>query len=964
MPVYETNFNAFLAEELETRMPGWNVRAQQDASASGGTRKHPDAVAAAPSGTLITIEAKFAAPVSNLSTLEEQTGAHLGRKIRGRTPVASVSVVYPAKFKKTRSPLRKVLAAEKELRFAVWTEGAEEGGVFRFPTSGYLTGGLNRLADILEISAESDRRTAELTEEFSAAVSSAAQILDGKHPAMAEVVMQEPGEQTDQMTSSLILNALIFHHQVSGHHPGIPRPSSERGGIRQRLLKEWKMILEINYWPIFKIASDLLTAIGDGKTAEVFLEGLQDTAVRMASEDAHVTQNLAGHVFGTLLADRKFLASFYTLPPAAALLAELAVGRLNVDWGNTEAVGNLRVADFACGSGALLSAAYRSIRQRVRRQGINDETIHRRMLEEVFIGCDIMPAGVHITAATLSSVHPRIDYTKTETHVMPIGPYKGDVDGVRTGSLELLAAEDTGTLFGDGSEMVAAKEKPGGELKVKHNSCDLIIMNPPYTAPTNHAKEERKTAALPQFAAFGMDKTMQKKIGKKVKGMIRKLGVYASDGKAGLATDFFDLAHRKLKPGGVLAFVIPATVTVGASYQKLRDILASEYENITIITCSSGKDEHRRFSSDTDKGECLIVATRRLEGAVKKENELWRWVSLDRNPKTVAEAAAIAEEVSYSSDVEGEATEGKAGDSRWGFSFVGDRNAPPTAVRSTETLGAMLALTDPSQPRLVLPRSNQVTELPLAPLDEMGTRGPLHRYLMRNAVTGKDGPFDFHPHTGGKTDFPGLWNHHAGNSADSRETRLVVEPDVYGKAVKGREQVAADRWKTATRLHFTLDFRLTSQPLAACLTPEKALGGRAWPSFTLHTEGGEAVERMDWVYPVLLWANTTLGLMSFYTLGNRIDPGRSSVSVSRLPDLLVLDPRALTPAQIKEAKTIFGEFEERQFLPASKAAEDETRCDLDEAVLTRLLGLGDEVLERVEVIRDQWCREPHLTGGG
>ena len=123
------------------------------------------------------------------------------------------------------------------------------------------------------------------------------------------------------------------------------------------------------------------------------------------------------------------------------------------------------------------------------------------------------------------------------------------------------------------------------------------------------------------------------------------------------------------------------------------------------------------------------------------------------------------------------------------------------------------------------------------------------------------------------------------------------------------------------------------------------------------------MKRVNWVYPALLWANTTLGLMSFYALGSRTQLKRSCLTLSRLPNLPVLDPRALNPAQIKEAKTIFGEFEERQFLPASKAAEDETRCDLDEAVLTRLLGLGDEVLERVGIIRDQWCREPHLTGG-
>ena len=140
------------------------------------------------------------------------------------------------------------------------------------------------------------------------------------------------------------------------------------------------------------------------------------------------------------------------------------------------------------------------------------------------------------------------------------------------------------------------------------------------------------------------------------------------------------------------------------------------------------------------------------------------------------------------------------------------------------------------------------------------------------------------------------------------------------------------------------------------------LGGVAWPSFTLHTAGDPAVERMDWVYPVLLWANTTLGLMSFYALGSRTQTGRSLLTVTRLPDLPVLDPRQLTAGQIEQAENIFHQFTDREFLPARKASVDETRIALDRAMLSDLLGLGEEVVDRVDVIRDQWCREPHLTG--
>ena len=69
-------------------------------------------------------------------------------------------------------------------------------------------------------------------------------------------------------------------------------------------------------------------------------------------------------MFGRLISDRKFLATFYTLPASAALLAELAAARLDVNWSDPEAFTDLRIADLACGTGALLASAYRAVAAR------------------------------------------------------------------------------------------------------------------------------------------------------------------------------------------------------------------------------------------------------------------------------------------------------------------------------------------------------------------------------------------------------------------------------------------------------------------------------------------------------------------------------------------------------------------------------------------------------------------------
>ena len=98
----------------------------------------------------------------------------------------------------------------------------------------------------------------------------------------------------------------------------------------------WDYILsEINYWPIFKIASDILLPIRD-RIAIKILKSLFKSAYGLISLGVASQHDLCGRMFQRLITDRKFLATFYTLPSSAALLAELAVSRLSIDWSNRE----------------------------------------------------------------------------------------------------------------------------------------------------------------------------------------------------------------------------------------------------------------------------------------------------------------------------------------------------------------------------------------------------------------------------------------------------------------------------------------------------------------------------------------------------------------------------------------------------------------------------------------------------
>ena len=160
---------------------------------------------------------------------------------------------------------------------------------------------------------------------------------------------------------------------------------------------------------------------------------------------------------------------------------------------------------------------------------------------------------------------------------------------------------------------------------------------------------------------------------------------------------------------------------------------------------------------------------------------------------------------------------------------------------------------------------------------------------------------------------------------------MIVKPDSAGEIRSGCDERAEEVWeKTTSRLHFSLDFRINSQPLAACLTPELSIGGRAWPNF-LCTD-------RRWETPLVLWANTILGLISFWWIGARQQQGRAVLTITKLPALTVLDPQALTVTQLDHADRIFEEFKNQDMLPANVAWRDKTRQALDRAVLIDLLG--------------------------
>ena len=818
----------------------------------------------------------------------------------------------------------------------------------RWPTSGWLQGNSDSLCRCIELAAGSEHQFADGLDELKKLITRAGTLLDIRgskrmHGCFGDMLGHEVGPQTSRMALVLLVIAFTMHSTISGASqiPTLGEIFDEDSLLTPRKIVQcWRYLLdEINCWPIFEIALNLVNCL-DEHLAPLLFDWITESVAKLSGLSATTLHDLCGRVLQQLITERKSLAAFYTLPTSAALLGELAAGRLN--YGRSSPT-ELKIADFACGTGTLLTATYQSLLRRYRYQGHDDKAIHSTMLENCLIAADIVPAATYLTASQLSAIHPAESFQRTQVYTMPYGEQsEGSALPLSLGSLDLTTSESSTALWGTGSAQVRGDHDDSlAELHLPDQSLDLVIMNPPFTRPTNHAVAE---VPVPSFAGFSTSASEQKAMSQRLTQMRKKLTNPMGNGYAGLASNFLDLAHAKIRPGGTLAFVLPKTFLRGRSWQAARETLTKAYRDICLISIEATQQTQSAFSADTGLAEVLLIATR-LGPYESSETSEALFVNLPTRPSSISEAVELAHRILHLENLQtGEVMLGD--EHAFDYFRTPLENAGVAAVASLELATSMVPLTSGS---LVSARTGASFELPLIALKQIGECGPVHRKIGSRGAKNPRGPFliaDPQP----TPDFPVLWSHNA-----EIERQMSVHHDSRGVIRPGETDAALTIWKSATRLHFNLDFRLTSQSLSACMTPELTLGGRAWPSFTLFQE--------EWEKPVVLWANSTLGLLFHWWTGSRQQSGRANLTVSTLPDLLVLDPRELSSEQIERCGSLYDDLAERQMLRAKNAFRDETRHELDKRLLLEVLDLPEEAIDAVRHLCNQWCAEPSVSGG-
>lgn len=854
----------------------------------------------------------------------------------------AIAVLYPSTLRRAPTAYSKSLYSSN-LQFEVITE---------FGSQGWSSAKASDLGDVLRRTFEhlskqdlvyETARDIEVTvTEFSALMLSHAGPIEGlgrvlgmKEPPIdekekrSEVFRHKWSEGITKIAGLTLLNAMIFYEMVRENKgmAGLPplRNMLEISDPIGNLINAWTTITrEIDYQPIFGIGVQLLYYLPSSRDSVIALNKLGNRAFEVLLKNTSMKHDLMGRVYHTLLADKKYLGTYYTSVPSATMLLKVALADKwdMMDWADSEQLGNFRAADLACGTGTLLMATYEALTDNhihaSYQQGILPDLTqtHPLIMEKILYGYDVLPSALHLTASTLALRSSSIHFDRMNLYSLPLGG-----KGARLGSIEYLQGNQ---IWMDVDVFESALQVTG-EGSASHPEAplpmlDLCVINPPFTRSVggnllfgSSPDQERKV----------MQQKLSKLLSKKDSS---GRPLIMANATAGLGSVFIAIADKFLKVGGKLALVIPKTLLSGVSWEKTRQLLAAKYVVETII--ASHDPDAWNFSDNTDLSEVLLVARKVGNGnsLPEKREARVKFVNLRKNPKTVFAALMTARQIMAedATDIEtGQGAEeieidgeecGEIVSTPW--IEIKDKNwiiplafAQNTLVRFATFLQKGVFRSDALLKDIILS---------LSPLGQLGSLGPDRNGIHSAFSISKT-----------KTAFPAYWGHDAKQCVNlSQAVNKYMKP----KAKSAKDTKAQRLIKRAGNIMIAERLRTNTQSVCAFRIESEALSNVWWP---FKVSLGENAQKA-----LIIWLNSTLGLVLF--IGNRCETEGAWMDFKQgnLENLPVLDVSALSETQLNTLAGTFDEVADQPLLPFPQMEHDPVRAKIDAAV-SKALGLPD-----------------------
>ncbi len=958
----EDTITVYIADILRERSNTWNIEPQETLLCEG----QPDMTVTEIGREPVVIEVKVDRPHSPNLDGEEQARQRLGERLASfETVKTAMALRIPNRFRQFSSAeITGALRRADDLHYALFSVDAPH----RFPSSGWSVGNIGDVATALRIGAIPISKVVQAAEDLESGVNEAAILLAAavEHrphigESVEEILYQEAGEQTYRMAMLIITNAFVFQSALAGT-PGLDTVPSlvqlQTIGAQlnvNKVLNAWNAIRQVNYRPIFDVAYRLTNEVlaTDDRLVGQVLQTLRNTAQRLIARGLAQVHELAGIVFQRLIVDRRFIKANYTRPESVALLSTLVLPNGHPTFEEGLPVFP-KVADFACGTGALLNGLYQRLLALHEQAGGSGKDIHRQMVENNLVGADIMPNASHLTASIIASTYPDVKIGKTRIHTMAYGTQRRD-GKYAIGALDLLENPEATLPLGlINTEQVQGDDSQDGTplSEFRHGEFDIVIENPPFTRTAADTSSDNPD--IPKTVFGDRDKNVAKAMKASLKGIETSI----AHSNAGLGSYFVDLADRMLKDNDreaspyapTMGFVLPLTVLTSPDWQKVRDLWAIMYHNVAVVTIADAKTENCAFSADTNMAECLVVA---LKGRTENTGR-GTFVCLHRTPNSHLEAVEIAKCIQRLENVREFEAPPIGGDLiKIGDETVGAAlNCPLDKIWSTsriKELALMQSAYHLANGRVWLPAQHEPLEVPICSVGEIAKTS-----FDETMIKGARGAFDIEEGCSDTELYPSLWH----VNSDKQRT-MEVKPDSHGI-------IRPDYWEKAqqilgrnSRVHQNIGLRFNANSLAVLFTEKPAIGIRLLPNVVF--------ENPSYDYAFALWGNSTLGLLCYWLRCNKVHAGRGAIRLKLLRSMPMLDVRQLDQVALQNAERIFDEMKHKKMLPFNQMFEDAVRQELDRRLLSEVLGICEsthpEIHAGLRVLREKLCAEPSIHGG-
>ena len=591
------------------------------------------------------------------------------------------------------------------------------------------------------------------------------------------------------------------------------------------LFNQWTTILEVDYLPIFAPALSILQSLREGgftnEETHNAIRPLIECANRVADSLSEMGFDHAGPLYHSILPTGQSDGAFYTNNLSALMLSRLTLPADYIDWSNLDAISKLRILDPACGTGTLLMAMCKTIKDRVAQR--EDETsdpqvLHKLIVENVVAGLDINHHAVQLAASNLTLGAPTIDYEQINIARMPHGT-KHQYGHMQLGSLELLDMKRSDIeLEGIGHDFSSIQElggetSSGSTFKFPVSNLDVVVMNPPFT---NNEKRGEKFGDEVRDAMRVREKELVE--------IVKQSDIHAASliNPNSISTFFTPLADKLIRsPDGSFSKILPTTGLIGTIGKQERAFITSRFDVDVVVT--SHDPNRPNFSENTTITESLLICRRK--GHRKRKNA--KFINLIRMPRTIDEAIKCTDAIAS----------GKLGE--WGYQI----NWSNKKLRRDNFKACLFVNKDLAQICSEFTSDRETIRDIFHVASDLVEIEPAGRRV-------QDG-FKKIEHDKASTRYAALWHHKT-----ERQQYMESTADTSILPKKGKDDYAQSLWKKRSKLLVANRIDTTNVRMAAVFINKKILGAAWVPIMPKH-------EVPHYLPTLCMWLNSSWSALMF-----------------------------------------------------------------------------------------------------